>query len=60
LAPHHPDFESLLDWAIEHHHRAKATARQEGLLDCIREFFEVSDETSQFEVSRFVVGSTKN
>jgi hypothetical protein len=26
FAPHHPDFEPLLDWAVEHHHRAKATA----------------------------------
>jgi hypothetical protein len=42
-APHRPDFEPLLDRATEHHHRAKATARV-GLLDYLRELFEIVDK----------------
>ena len=59
LAPHHPDLNSF--WIGRLNTTTGLKPQREGeLLDHFGELFEVVDEESHFEVSRFIVRSTKD
>ena len=58
LAPHHPDLNSF--WIGRLNTTTGLKPQRDELLDHFCELFEVVDEESHFEVSRFIVRSTKD